>query len=264
MNSSALALGCGALALLAAAPAGASSWTQKKGETAIYLTGIYSNSDRGFDADGRTVDIDDYEKIEAYLLVEYGITDDLTVLATPSYRHVGIAGRDDDTTGLGYTEVGARYRVAHGDRWVASLQGSARIPGERRRDSLAQVGSTDAEYDFRGLVGGSFRVGGMDGFVDVQGGYRLRDGDPPNEWRADISLGIRPAAKLQVIGQVFNTVSDGRGRGVFPSYRYHNANLSLVHDVSERVSFQLGALATLGGRNALRERGLTAGMWFRF
>lgn len=264
MNKTGFILGCGALALLAASPAWASAWTQKKGETQVFLTGVYSNSDKGFDANGNVVEIDDYQKNEVYLLIEHGISDDLTVIANPSYRHVGIEGRDDDTSGLGYTELGARYRLGHGDRWVASVQGSIRIPGERRRDSLAQVGSTDTEYDLRGLVGGSFKLGAMDGFFDIQGGYRLRDGDAPNEWRGDVTLGIRPASKVQVIGQVFNTWSDGRGRGIFPSYRYHNAQLNLVYDVSDRVSLQLGGLATLGGRNALRERGATAGVWLRF
>jgi protein XagA len=258
-------LSAAALATLALpVPALASGWTQQKGHGQVIVTGVYSNSTRGYDGDGNVVDIDDYEKTEAYLLVEYGLTDDLTVIANPSFRHVGIDGASDNTTGLGYTEVGARYRLFEGDGWVLSLQGTARIPGARRRDSLAQVGSTDAEYDLRALVGKGFRLGGMDAFVDVQGSYRLRDGDPPNEVHADATFGVRTSERMQILVQSFNTLSDGAGEGVFRSYRYHNAQVSAVYDVSDRVSIQLGGLATLGGQNALRERGIVTGLWFSF
>lgn len=252
------------LALVLPAPAWASAWTQPQGQGQIIVTGVYSNSTRGYDSDGNTIDIGDYEKVEAYVLAEYGLTDELTLIVNPSFRHVGIEGPGGNTTGLGYTEIGARYRIAEGNGWVVSLQGTARIPGTKRRDSLAQVGNTDAEYDLRALVGHGFRLGGMDAFMDIQGSYRLRDGDPPNEYRADITFGIRPAERVQLIAQSFNTISDGAGEGVFPSYRYHNAQLSVVYDLDERLSLQLGGIATLGGENALRERGVIAGLWYRF
>lgn len=252
------------LALLHAVAADASPWTLRKGEGQAIVTGVYSHSARGFDADGNTVDIPDYDKQELYLLAEYGVTDDLTLLATPSFRHVGIAGRDDDTTGLGYTELGGRYRVASGSNWVASVQATARIPGTRRRDSLAQVGNTDAEYDVRAMGGVSFSLGSMPGFASLEGGYRVRDGDPPNEFRADATLGVRPAGRVLLYALVSNSWSDGAGQGVFDAYRYHNAFLNAVYDVSDRWSLQVGGLATVSGRNALRERGVTGGVWFHF
>lgn len=249
---------------LTTTPAFASAWTQEQGHGQAILTGFHSNSDKGYDSNGDSFDIADYRKTEAYLLLEYGVTDDLTLMLTPSFRHVGIEGSGDDTTGLGYTEFGARYGLVQDGPFVASVQGSIRIPGKKRADSLAQVGSTDTEYDLRALAGTSFKAGGMDGFVDLQGAYRLRDGDPPNEFHADISVGIRPAPKVQLIAQLFNTWSDGSGRGVFPSYRYHNAHLSGVFDIDDKWSVQAGVMGTLGGENALRERGLILGLWRRF
>lgn len=263
MKKTAIALAALA-ALILPGTALASAWTQEAGKGQVIVTGVYSNSTKGYDGNGDTIDISDYEKLEAYALIEYGVTDDLTLMVNPSFRHVGIEGPGADTSGLGYTELGARYRVAHGDGWVASVQGTARIPGKKRTDSLAKVGSTDAEYDFRALVGKGFKLGQTDAFVDLQGGYRLRAGDPPNEYHADVTLGVRPAKKLQVIGQLFNTFSDGAGQGVFNSYRYHNAYLSAVYDIDDHLSFQIGGLATLGGKNALRERGVITGLWYRF
>ena len=259
-----LAVAIASVALVHATAADASAWTLPKGKGQVLVTGVYSHSDRGFDANGRTIDIPDYDKREVYVLGEYGVTDDLTLIAAPSFRHVGIQGATDDTTGLGYTELGGRYRVASGSRWVGSLQATARIPGTRRRDSLAQVGSTDAEFDVRALGGASFTIGRMSGFIDLAGGYRVRAGDPPNEFRADATLGIRPVKRVLLYTSVSNSWSDGAGKGVFQAYRYHNAFLNAAYDLNDRWSLQLGGLATVGGKNALRERGGTGGLWFRF
>jgi len=257
------ALGLALGLALAAPPAWASAWTLPQGQGQAIVTGVHSHSDKGFDTDGEVIDIADYTKDELYLLVEYGVTDALTVIVNPSIRHVSAEG-GEETSGFGYTELGARYRLAQGGRFVASVQGSARIPGERRRDSLAQVGTSGMEYDVRGLVGTGFELGGAPGFVDLQGGYRVREGGPPNEFRLDATLGIRPAPRVQLFAQSFSTFSDGAGGAAYPAYRYHNAYLSGVYELNANWSVQLTGLATLGGENALRERGVSAGLWYRF
>lgn len=261
------ALPAALLAVIAAALPGAahaSAWTQPQGAGQVIVTGVYSHSAKGLDAKGDTIDIDDYTKAEAYVLAEYGVTDDLTVMAIPSFSHVAVDGANAETNGPGYTEIGARYRLAHSDDAVFSLQGSVRLPGRKRRDSVAQVGATDSEIDLRALAGKSFHIGASEAFVDVQGGYRIRNGEPPNEFRLDATLGVRPAKKLLLLAQAFTTVSDGDGRGIFAKYRYLNAYASAVYDVAPHWSLQLGALATVSGRNALRERGVLAGVWYKF
>lgn len=227
-------------------------------------TFYYSNSESGFDADGDRIDIADYRKIELYLLTEYSLSENTTLVLTPSFRDVSVEGSDDDTSGLGYFDIGVRQRLASGEDWSFAVQGTARIPGNGREDSLAQVGNTDAEYDLRGRFVRSAKVGSGYGFFDLQGSYRFRAGDPPNEMHADITAGYRPAPDTLLLAQSFNTFSDGRGQGIFDSYRYHNVQLSLVQDITPALSLQAGALATLAGENALRERGVFGGVWLRF
>ena len=242
------------------APARASAEPRGQAIATFY----YSNSEQGFDGDGNRIDIPDYRKLELYLLTEYRVSDDLTLLVTPSLRNVSVEGPDNDSSGLGYTELGGRYRLADGAGWSLAAQGTVRIPGDTRRDVLAQVGSTDAEYDFRlrGIYG--FAAGEDSGFVDLQGGYRLRDGDPPNEYHLDVTAGFRPTPPLLLMVQSFNTFSDGRGRGVFDRYRYHNAQASAVYEVAPGLALQAGWMGTLGGENALRERGAFGGVWLSF
>lgn len=257
-----------ALALLPlSAPALASAWTQDEGKGLIIVTGVLSDSPKGFDADGRTIDIPDYERTEVFVFAEYGVTDDLTVIVAPSFRDVSVdSGGNvaDEASGLGFTELGARYRVAEGNGWTAAVQASIRIPGQQIDTNLAQIGATDSEYDLRGAVGRSFKIGEADAFFDAQGAYRLRSGDPPNEFQVNVTFGVRPVPRALLLAQVFNTFSDGAGQGVFTDYRFHNAQLSIVYDLNQSVALQLGGLATLGGENALRERGVFAGVWFRF
>ena len=249
---------------LATSQAAAAAWTLPKGEGQAILTGIGSDSPRGFDANGRRVEIADYAKAEAYLLVEYGLTDRLTLILDPSLRHVAVDDGSRDTVGFGYTDLGARWRVAQGRDWVVSLQATGRVPGQERRDGLVQVDSTGAEYDVRGLVGRSFALLRAPAFVDLQGGYRVREGGPPDEWRADLTAGVRPVPRVLLLAQSYTVVSNGAGAGIFGESRYSNVALSGVYDVSPRWSVQLGGYATADGRNALEERGGFVGLWYRF
>lgn len=249
---------------LSATRAHANGWTLPKGEGRLIATAIYSNSGKGFDAEGDVVAMADYGKSELYLQTEYGLSDALTLIVTPSLRRVTIEGPGDDSFGLGYTDLGARYRLAQGKSHVLSLEGSVRIPGQKRRDNIAQIGSTDFEYDLRAQAGLSFALAGMQGFAIGEGGYRFRAGEPPNEYHADLTLGLRPAKKLLLLATSYNTWSDGVGRSGFPGYRYSNLYAGAVYDLSKRLSLQFGGLATLNGENALRERGVFGGVWLNF
>ncbi|MBX7480935.1 transporter [Qipengyuania qiaonensis] len=261
------AFGIALAGLLAANPAVAQdvvpATTDQADKGQVIASFYYSKSSRGFDADGNSIDIADYEKVELFLLAEYEIVPDLTLIFKPSFRGVSVEGGDDDS-GLGYTDIGGRYRFAESqDGWFA-VETTVRIPGVSRDDNLAQVGSTDAEYDFRLRGFHNLALGNSGGFVDAQASYRLRDGDPPNEFHADVTLGYRPDPDFLLMAQSFNTISDGAGQGIFDEYRYHNLQLSGVLNVSRSVALQAGLMGTIAGENALRERGFFGGVWVSF
>ncbi|HEX7852220.1 MAG TPA: transporter [Sphingobium sp.] len=248
--------------LLGAAPstAYADPFVQAAGEGRIIITGLHTNSPTGFGDNGKVIDIPDYHQDQVYFQAEYGLTNNLTLLATPSYQGVDVNGTDK-TSGLGYTDIGARYRIFHDDNWTVSLQGLVRIPGVKRADRAAQVGRTDAEYDMRAGVGYSFGSS----FISLEGGYRLRAGDPPNEFHADFTIGTRLTSRLMLMVASYNTFSDGRGINVFNQvYRYDDVYPSLVYDITKHFSVQAGYFATFSGRNALRQRGPALGLWVKF
>lgn len=246
-----------------ASSATANPWPMPKGEGRVIATGIYSHADKIFDSSGNSRQALDYDQLVAYFLTEYGLTDSVTLLANPALKKIEIESGDDHF-GLDNVELGARYRLFQDRDWVISAQASVFVPGSSRNDRIAQVGGSDFQAEGRLQAGRGFTLGKLSGFTAIEGAYRLRSGDAPNEFHGDATLGLHATDRLLVIGNLFNTWSDGRGRNGFPSYRYSNLYAGGVYDVSRRMSVQLGGLATLTGRNALRERGVYTGFWLKF
>lgn len=244
----------------------AGAWTLDAGQSIAIVTGTLSQSDKAFDGSGNTQSIPRYSKNELQALFEFGATNWLTLMLAPSLQHVSIAAPFEATrTGLGYTDIGARVRLGGGDSWVVSAQTTLRVPGTFDKSNPAAIGYTDPEVDIRALFGYSFNAGAWPAFVDVQVAQRFRLGGPPDEFRADITLGVRPQDKWLVLLQSFNVVSEGAGSlPFFPSYSYSKLQLSAVYSVTPKLSLQVGGYTTYWGQNALQENGLVLGAWYKF
>lgn len=247
----------------AATSAVAGPWTMTAGDGRVIATTIYSHSARSFDASGESFDAPDYDQLMLYFLTEYGVTDDLTLVINPGVKWIGIEDGDEQF-GLDSVEFGARYRLFNNDRFVVSAQASAFVPGTLHNQPVAQITGNRAQFEARLLAGYGFSLGKLSGFASVEGGYRVRSGAPPDEFHGDATLGLHASDRLLLIGNLFNTWSNGAGGAGFPSYRYSNLYAGGVYDVSPRLSLQLGGVATLSGRNALRERGIYSGFWLKF
>lgn len=243
----------------------AGAWTQKEGHGQVILQSSSTRSTHQFDDDGRPVRRPTYRKIETNLLIEYGLTDWLTAMVQPQLRKAEIgAPTNADSFGAGYTEFGGRVRLRSDDSSVLSMQMLGRLSGLNDETNPAEVGNTDPEFDIRALYGRAFMLREWNAFIDAQLGYRVRVDDPPNEFRFDLTFGVRPTPDLLLIAQSFNTISDGSARGIFDDGREHKLQLSAVWDMDESWSVQLGVAGTIDGENALRERGVLLSIWRKF
>jgi protein XagA len=243
----------------------ASAWTLPQGEAEVIVTSTFTSGDRLFDARGRLVPVSDYQKFELTAYGQFGITDWATAIIAPSLRAVSVdQPYGGDHQGLGYSEFGGLVRLARTDASSISVQATARLPGALNRDNPAEIGNTDPEFNARLLLGHSFELGEWDLFIDLQAAYRVRAGPPPDEIRADLTLGIRPADRWLLLGQSFNVVSIGSGSGIFRATRYHKLQGSVVYELTPDWAVQFGVIATVAGENALRERGVIVGVWRRF
>lgn len=256
-----------ALLALASAPGPgrAGAWTLAAGTGQAIVTLRHLEADRAFDASGRLVRAGAYRKSEVSVLVERGVTDALTVFAQGTLQAKTVtAPTPDERVGPDYTEFGLRARLARREGVVISAQGSLRLPGADDEGAPAEIGATGLETDTRLLAGRGFGVAGMTGWVDLQGGRRFRDGAPPDEWRIDATLGLRPRPKWMTILQVFGRVAAGEGRGGFPEASALDLQGSLARDLSRRWTVQAGVVGTVWGREAAREVGGFVSVWRPF
>lgn len=246
-------------------PAHAGAYTHPKGRGQAIATTTFISGERYFDAAGRLVPVAEYRKFELSVLAEYGATDWLTLLVQPALVSTSIAQPvDADHTGFGHMEAGARLRLLKRGGNILSVQASVRAPGTSGSHDPARLGLTDTQADARLLYMRAFTFGKWNGFLDFQSGYRHRSGSLSDEIRLDVTVGIRPSAKLLVMGQSFHVLAIYPDDGAFTNMTQHKLQTSLVYDMTDSWSVQLGAVATVSGANSLNERGLIAAVWRRF
>ena len=253
------------LALLFAQPALAGAWTQQKGKGLVIANVAHSTADTRFDDVGDTASVKDFQKTEIRVYLEYGLTDWATFVAQPEWRHKETGPeRGEEVDGLGRVDAGVRIRLWQNDSSVFSVQASGRMPGASDKLAPANGGDTDWEADARLLYGRGFPLWGRHAFTDMQLGYRVRFGDPADELRFDLTTGIDVTPKILALFQSFNSVSIGEAKGPFLPTREHKISAGIVYRFDEDWSFQVGGLVTVGGRNALKERGVVLGIWRSF
>jgi protein XagA len=258
-----VALVLGLLSAPAVALAGA--WTLPQGTSELVATVTASTSTSVFDDGGSLTSTPRYDKADADALVEYGLTNDFTVIFEPGLQHIDIAAPTSaERTGLDYTEFGGRYQLWRNDDWVLSAQAVVEFPGTTDTSNPAAIGYTDVEADFRALLGHSFMLGAMPAFADLEVAQRQRGDGSPNEFRVDGTLGVEVAPRWTVLAQSFNVMSEGAGSPVFGSYQYFKLQLSAVYALTPTWSLQGGGFTTYAGTNSLQENGAIFGVWHKF
>lgn len=259
------AVGC-VLAGAAAQPAKASAWTRPKGDIFVIGGYVYDAAPQAFTADGDRVSSDRFRKQEIELYTEYGLTSRVTLFGKlrGQYLDAVIGGEAVETAGLGETEMGARLRLAKGDRWVVSVQGTAVAPGTVIAQGNVRLSSGHPDGEVRALFGHSFRFFGLESFGDLQAGYRYRAGEPGNEYRLDATLGTNLTPRLSWLVQSFNIQTDGTARAPFLNFRQHKVQSSAVIRLSGTTRLEIGGFTTPAGRNVIAESGAKLAVWLSF
>lgn len=258
---------CLAIGLLAAPGSSfAAAWTFDARHGQAIVTATPSRASEAFDTSRTLSKTTRYQKIDVQTLMEYGLTNRLTLILSPGLQHVeigtGAGSRSGDPY---YVEAGARYRFVKSGNWVLSGQTTVRWAGNSGGTANATpVDDTGTEIDIRGLFGYAFSFAHRPSFIDVQVGHRFRSGNEPDEVHADVTFGIRPSPKWLLLAQSFNVISEGAGRPGFPSYDYLKFQPSVVYQLTKRAALQVGGFTTFTGRHSIQENGVVLGAWYKF
>lgn len=250
---------------LVASPARASPWNAPAGTGFLSLDAEGTGGAAYFDGKGVLTPTRSYGKTEASAYVEYGLTDSLMFVARPSFDLVSLGAPGGGTyRGLGAASVGAQYQALVFGPAALAVQGSVSRPGTISRADPAEIGNTAREADLRALGGLSFALGPYRAFLDVQQAYRFRSGGAAPQWHSDVTVGIRPTPRLLLMALSVTVLPLGAGTPWFPSARASKVGVEAVYGLTAAWSVTLRATTTVYGRDALRERGLAAGLWYRF
>jgi hypothetical protein len=190
----------------------AGAWLQPPGQGQVIASTDFSDSTRYFDSNGKLVPIPAYQKFSLGTYIEYGLSDEFTLVAQPFFD----SDRQNTTPNpmrlVTGGDIGLRAGVVKTVDTVVSVQATAHVPFVSRAPLVNFDEDSVFSGDFRLLIGHSFAAAGIDGFVDLEGGYRLEAEDVPDEWHADATLGLRPRQDLMILIQSFATVTTGATR----------------------------------------------------
>ena len=256
-----LACAC-ALIAGAPAPAWAGAWTEPAG------SGLLIETLFGWTGDGAPWGGNPavkQQRADAQTYVEYGLTDEVTVFGQMAIERYVLAPPTPNVyTGLDYSDAGVRARLWTTGEWVVSGETTLFAPGASNPAAPAQAGNTGGAGEARLLAGTNFSLGQWPGFLDAELGYRLRTAGPPDEWHADLTVGVKPAPGVMLMVQDFTTVSAASANRDFPAWRSSVIEASLVVPLADRWSLQIGFFTSVLAVKTNTERGAAMSVWRRF
>lgn len=245
----------------------AGAWPQASGQWLMINTlSYYQVAVQGYNQFGKQTGTGIYRQTEFAPYIEYGLTPRVTLGLQPRLQSLSQSGLPNTGHAFGLVQANlfARYEAFRDDLNVISIQGQVGIPGKATPTppELAQPG---AEYEARLLYGRSLTLpGSLPAFIDVEPAFRFEEDGAANQFRGDVTFGIKPDPDWLILLQSFNTVSSGHAASNGSDYDLYRVELSVVRNLTTATAVQFGVWHDAGGRNiALGNAGLLA-LWLRF
>lgn len=244
--------------LLAMPGAQAGAWTLPAGKMQAFAGMVASQATKRFDNSGEARVPTRFNKLLVQGWMEYGVSDAFTLVAAPEYVSADLGGAQVRSTSF---EAGGRLLLTR-RLGMISLQATAKTAGGFGM-STSYGAEAGRQIEARLLYGGSFKLFGHDGFVDVEAAQRWVKRPRPDENAFDASLGFWLRPKDLLLAQSFTVLSGEGVKPPFEPYRQTKLQIALVHRLSPRWAVQSGYFYTPWGRNIVQESGAVASLWFQ-
>ncbi len=192
--------------ILAPLTVGAGAWTQTEGDVFFRTSSKYYQASHIFNANGDRISGDwwdesgDFSEFSLQVLLEYGLTDELTftaesVIKSMSSDYSSMLTDNRMVTGLSDVIVGLRYGLWRG-MTVASVDVRAEIPTTYTAyTEQVRLGNGNLNGQARFLLGGGLPLG-FGNYFDASFGYRVRGGPYDNDLLTSLSIGAETFSGL--------------------------------------------------------------------
>ncbi len=243
----------------------AGAWPTAPGKGQVISTTLFDNASQGYDDNGELTQNVFFNKSEAAIYWEHGLTAKTTLVLQSSYQDIEFRAGVDDIkfSGVGDSYAGLRRVFWQEGKWVVSGQAGVLFAGAGETIADADLGFGSTHYEARFLFGRSFKFAQKDGFFDVQTAYRMRPGAAPDEWRLDATSGWRPNERFQILAQGFYTSSREQFEIARDNSRFKIQG-SIVYEHNPKTSYQIGLYQTVAGRNIVKEKAFFISAWKRY
>lgn len=221
----------------------------------------FSEANVAYDAFGRAGAVPAWRKFELSTYAEYGLTEAVTLIGDPSWFTFRAKPPGVSRTRLGVAEAGARVKIVEWGDSILSAQATARYAAAGRGAAEFSDMRDRAQVDVRLLLGRKMEALGLGGYVDLQIGFRSR-AVFGNQLRFDATWAVRPFARTTLMLQSFTAIAPGRLGDRFMLSQKMKA--SVVYDLTDSLSVQVGGLIALRGVNSAAERGIVSALWWKF
>jgi len=255
----------GLTSLFLSALAHAGAWPTAAGQGQVISTTLFDNAKTAYDDDGNLTQQVSFNKSEASVYWEHGLTEKTTLVLQSSFQDIQFTAGVDvvNFSGIGESYIGLRRVFWRNGEWVVSAQAGVIFAGSGEAISDADLGIGKTHYESRFLLGRSFKLAKKDGFVDIQAAYRYRPGNLPDEQRVDATLGWRPQEKFQILAQGFYTGSEEQFEISRPNTRLKLQG-SVIYTHNPKTSYQIGLYQTVAGRNIVKETAFFISAWKKY
>ncbi len=194
-----------AVILLSATCVFAGAWVQPRGGTYAKVSSIFYDADEVYNDMGvrqrMGMDDDQFTSEQAFLYVEHGVLERLTLIGTLSGGVLTSTNRlaEQKTTGIGDATMGAKYQLV--DRpFVMSPMLSMKIPTGYHKKYEPPLGTGEFDAEARLLFARSLYP--MPVYIGIETGYRWRGGPFSNQLLAFAEVGGTPHERVFLKGFV--------------------------------------------------------------
>jgi protein XagA len=190
--------------------------------------------------------------------IEYGVTDNLTLINSLPYKWLdnNYTGYHTKGWGIGDVDLATKYKLLDTSGGVLSAQFLVKIPGPYGRTDELPLGNGQFDGEIRLLYGRSLYPV-IPGYANVEAGYRWRDGAPSDEFRylvefgIDITKSFYGRAKLDgtLSSRNGSTMSAGGNPTATNSYDLGKLDMTLGYNITKKWGIEVSYIPEVYGRN---------------